>query len=360
MKPAPRTLLLLLGLALFVTVLETVGIELRHALEHRPLIWGYTFTRTAIVWFMFIPLVPFCAFMARRFPIGAANWTHRVPLHVVAGLAFCVVHLAINIVAQAAVGGNWPREFGRQLAMLFGYYIAVETIIYWGIAVTFMMLDAQREEHRWAEASDRLEAALSKARLDALRSELQPHFLFNALNGIAVLARKGEAPRVVAALGELGELLRATLDAGAAQEMPLARELDYVGRYCALQRLRFPDRLTLTVDVPDDVRSALVPAFMLLPIVENAIHHGLSRVGGGRVSIRAVRDGETLELTVEDDGPGFGAGPPRERIGLSNTRQRLAQLYSADQSLECASPEGAGAVVRIRVPLRTADEARSA
>jgi LytS/YehU family sensor histidine kinase len=157
---------------------------------------------------------------------------------------------------------------------------------------------------------------------------------------------------VVAALGELGELLRATLDDATGQEVALDAEIAFVQRYLALQRMRFPDRLTFDVDVAREAGGARVPAFVLLPIVENAVQHGLERLDGGRVVLGARRDGDTLAIDVANDGvPPDGAR--RERIGLGNTRARLAQLYGAAQSLECAERPGGGAVVRIRIPWRT-------
>src|SRR5690349_18115011 len=174
---------------------------------------------------------------------------------------------------------------------------------------------------------------------------------------------KGEGERVAHALGELGELLRATLDDDVPQFIPLEREMDFLERYLGIERLRFAARLQVERDIASDALAALVPSFLLQPLVENAVHHGLSTAAGGALTLVAAREGATLRLEVRDRGPGFGARPAREGIGLANTRARLAELYGAAQSLECLDDPAGGAIVRVRIPYRlveTADDGGAA
>jgi LytS/YehU family sensor histidine kinase len=214
-----------------------------------------------------------------------------------------------------------------------------------------MLVQREREMRDREVVAARLEASLREARLSALRAQLHPHFLFNTLNAISVLAMKGENLQVVEAIGHLSKLLRAALERDLPQTIPLARELDVLERYLDIQRLRFSDRLQVTCELEPGTEAALVPALLLQPLVENAIHHGLSTAGTGRVDIRAARSGDSLVIEVQDDGAGFEREEVRSKgVGLANTRDRLVQLYGERQAMECESPVGGGARVRIRLP----------
>lgn len=213
---------------------------------------------------------------------------------------------------------------------------------------------AQEKERRALAA----EARFAEARLDALRMQINPHFLFNALNGIATLIHLD--PRAAdAMLGHLGELLRASLDDANAGEVPLRRELDFVRRYLAIEQTRFGDRLRVDEHIADDVLDAPVPAFILQPLVENAIKHGISAVRGpGVVTLFASRVDDRLRLEVLDTGPGpvgaegaEGEPKPGAGIGLANIRARLAQLYPGRHEFVLFAGDGGGCMARITLPL---------
>jgi two-component system LytT family sensor kinase len=169
-----------------------------------------------------------------------------------------------------------------------------------------------------------------------------------------VLARRGDGAAVDRALGDLGELLRASFDAPR-QEIPLAEELEFLERYVGLQRIRFPDRLDVSWDVEEAARDCRVPPLLVQPLVENAIEHGLTTARGGRVRVTARRAGDALVIEVADEGPGFAANgaSPRDGVGLANVRERLALLYGAAGSLECSDRAEGGGRVRVRLPWRT-------
>jgi two-component system LytT family sensor kinase len=197
-----------------------------------------------------------------------------------------------------------------------------------------------------------LQAQLAKAELSVLRSQLNPHFLFNTLHAISVLALKGEHQAVAEMLGRLSDLLRAALD-GTAQEVPLSVEMDFVDHYMALQRVRFADRLIIEKTIPADTLDGLVPTMILQPLVENAIKHGVNaQRNGGHVNIKAERSGGDLIVEVQDTGPGFPAAIPARGIGLANTKARLEQLYGAAHRFEYGPAPQGGASVRIVIPFR--------
>ena len=204
-----------------------------------------------------------------------------------------------------------------------------------------------------AEAAD-LRAQLAEARLAALRSRLNPHFLFNTLNAVAALVER-DPPGVRRMLARLGELLRFSLDESNDQEITVDREVELVRRYLDIMEVRFQGRLETNLTVDDAVKNALVPTLILQPLVENAFKHGVSMIEEtGIVSVDARRDGADLVLTVTDNGPG-PVSPNGSGEGVANTRKRLQELYGDQHRFELgsASPDG-GAVVTVRLPYHTA------
>ena len=201
-----------------------------------------------------------------------------------------------------------------------------------------------------------LERLLSEARLATLRSQLDPHFLFNTLNSISayVQSEPGQARLM---LEQLGDLLRLSLEHADEQEIPLERELTFVDRYIQLQLVRFDDRLRVRVDAQPDTMTAAVPTFLLQPLLENAIRHGTSKLSrAGIIEISAWRCDGRLHVRVCDNGPGLPQGWSLDRnlgIGLSNTRARLEQLHGeGDYGLEITRDEARRTCVEITLPFR--------
>ena len=207
------------------------------------------------------------------------------------------------------------------------------------------------------ERALRAEADAHRAHLQALRYQLNPHFLFNALNGVSTLVAEGHAREATTMLARISDFLRLTLDEETASEVPLAEEVEFVRRYLEIERARFGDRLRTRFDVDDEVLSAEVPALVLQPLVENAVKHAVApREEGARVEVVARRDGDDLVLDVADDGPGLGSGDGTGGlgVGLANVRDRLRQRYGDAGRLDLSRPEGGGLRVRLRLPLQTA------
>lgn len=215
-----------------------------------------------------------------------------------------------------------------------------------------MMMLYKRDRDRELQASQ-LESKLTQAQLQILEMQLQPHFLFNTLNGIMVLIRE-DPDTASLMIARLSEFLRLTLESAGAQEVTLRRELEFLDRYVQIERLRFGDRLTIEQEVPLELLDAMVPNLILQPLVENAIRHGVSkRRGPALISIGVTRDNGTLSIRVRDNGsglPGRGNADLKEGIGLSNTRARLRHLYGQKQRFELNSPPDGGLSVLLSLP----------
>jgi LytS/YehU family sensor histidine kinase len=222
---------------------------------------------------------------------------------------------------------------------------------------------AERVRHEQAEKAA-LQTQLVEAQLGALRMQLQPHFLFNTLNGVAMLIRSGDPGRAVEMVALLGEVLRGLLRTSSALEAPLASELQLLRNYLEIEQIRFGDRLRVAWQVNDHVGGALVPPLILQPVVENALRHGLwPQTEGGALAIAARRAGAELELEVTDEGVGLAPGFDPDRstgVGLANVRARLAQMYGSDASLEVSPGAVCGVRVRLRLPYRIAPAAAAA
>ena len=306
------------------------------------------------LWVTVILLSPWCAFMAVRFPVRAGRPWPSLAAHVAGAAVFVGLHLALLGAVHHVLALSHGFMPGAHMLHRYVFYVGMEASVYCAIVVVVLLLEARREAAERTLAAARLERSVTAARLESLQAQIQPHFLFNTLNALAVLARRGDGAAVDRAIGDLGELLRASFASPGRHVVPLREELAFVDRYVGLQGIRFPGKLAVEWQVNDDARAALVPVLLLQPLVENAIEHGLATSGGGRVTVRAARAGSALELDVADDGPGFdgNAGERAGGLGLASARERLALLYGAEASLACGDAPGGGGLVRIRIPWR--------
>lgn len=350
MRLTPRGTPVALLTASCLAILEVLRTSLTRVLEGHPVSLHLVGHRVVILWATTILASPWCALMARRFPFQKGRTVRTVLAHLAGGLVFVALHMSLQLTVHFVFSGSSPFEPGFRLLHVFAFYVAMEMSVYAAIVLVLLLIEARGEASERALASARLERGIAAARLESLRAQLRPHFLFNALNALAVLARRGDGAAADRAIGDLGELLRASFEANGRQEIPLREEMEFLERYVRLQRIRFPGRLDLEWDVPEEARAALVPTMIVQPLVENAIEHGLATVGGGRVRVIARRSGDSLEVEVVDEGPGFGTGEAPGGLGLANTRERLALLYGTRGSLTPDDGPGGGGRVRLRVP----------
>lgn len=251
---------------------------------------------------------------------------------------------------------RWPADFYNDLM--------TTVVLYACVLLGHRLIESlARISARETEVA-RLNEQLAQARLSALRSQVEPHFLFNSLNAVAGLIREARTDAAVQTVVQLSDFLRRTLSGANHQEVPLADEIEFARRYLTIQRTRFADRLRLDFDVQDGLQNAAVPNLILQPIVENAVKHGIARRReGGSVRVAASASGETLDLYVANDGPNLAPGWDRreQSIGIANVCRRLRSLYGDASSFDIRSRSGGGVEVAIRIPLRTinANEGRA-
>lgn len=296
-----------------------------------------------------------------RFPIASRRWPRHLAVTLAASTACAAGGIALFLTVRRMVWpalgwGEYPLgELRWRLAMEYLKQVVGHAI---GLAGVTMFTLAQRARARELRAAG-LARELAVAKLRALQMQLEPHFLFNALNLVSSCIRL-DPSRAETMLAYLSDFLRATLRAGDAQEVRLERELAAVTAYLEIMKARFADRLRVAFDVAAESRAVLVPNLVLQPLVENAVKHGIARHDRtGTVRIAARRDGDALQLTVEDDGPGAPSGglPVGSGVGLSNTAERLAQLYGAAGRLAAGEAAGGGLQVVVRVPWHVAEAA---
>jgi hypothetical protein len=316
-------------------------------------------------WAFWILVTPVIAWLVRRVRPAPGRWARALPLHLAAAVVVSVAAQLYYGALRRLDGTPIPPEYATLGAsirsILLDRWLGIGMLLYAVVAGAVVAVDMTRRYHerdrRAAERETQLEGQLARAQLDALRAQLNPHFLFNALNSVAMLVRAGARAEAVRALAELAELLRRALYGPSTAEVPLRDELGFVERYLGVERLRFQDRLEVAVEVDADALDAAVPNLLLQPLVENALKHGIApRAAGGRVTVRARVDGDVLRLEVADDGAGLRDGAPNATagVGLANTRARLDRLYGAAARLSLRAGEGGGAVVAVELPRRAA------
>lgn len=319
-------------------------------------------------WLLYAFLTPAVFAISKRLPLAQTRLMRRALLHLLISLLFCVawatcgklLHWTLmllfdpNAVRAAIQAGQFYQKAGVDwLSWIF-------TTLPFGVAVYLCVVGVEHATRYFIEARERdvqlarLSEQLSTARFAALQAQVNPHFLFNTLNTIAVFVRDNDRQAAVRIVEQLSEVLRTTLSRHRLNEVPLGEELELVRQYVAIEEARFSDRLRPEFDIGDSILSAAVPSFALQHLVENAIRHGIARrADAGRLIIAARRDGDTLELSVMDDGAGIDTELANMRgHGIENTRERLRALYGERATLDIAKRAEGGTIAMLRMPYR--------
>jgi len=312
--------------------------------------WTALFATLLLGWLPWALASPVILNLNRRFPLGL-----KTPAAWAIHFGFLILLSGAEAAWTAGLEELWnpwmvnpPTPFGQLLAAKLLSGFASCFVLYGAIVAVGYAIDYRQ---RVAE----LQVETTRAQLDALRRQIEPHFLFNTLNGIAAIVREGRNAVAVEMIASLSAFLRGVVEGSARHEVPLGEEIAFLERYLEIQKLRFADRLQLSLDVPEDLLGAQVPSLLLQPIVENSIKHGIAkRAQGGAIRIAAQREDEMLTLIVYNDGPTLPSAdtPIRAGTGMFNIQKRLRSLYGNAFRLTMRNQEPSGVHVSVSFPFR--------
>lgn len=318
------------------------------------------FTIEMVSWLPWLLATPLVIRLARRYPIVRGISVQTVCLHLAAFTAITVVNETWYTVLQMAFNpyGNrkWPTFVNTWTVSLI-FQVLTFVIAYALIVAVTFVVDARENVARQVAETARLNEELSKAQLAALRRQIEPHFMYNALNSIAGLVRDHMNDAAVGMIVGLSEFLRRSAEDSHRSQVALQEEVEYLQRYLDIQRVRFGERLRVSVDIPTELLGALVPNLLLQPLVENAIKHGIAkRVAGGTVRVAGVRHGNHLRLSVYNDGSNLPMDwqATQTGVGLRNLRTRLRILHGEESELQLKHANPGGVEVVVTLPFMEA------
>jgi signal transduction histidine kinase len=326
--------------------------------RHGP--WWPLFCVELVSWLPWALATPWIIRLARRHPIAGALNARAAGVHLASLVVISSIAVAWSATLQVLVNpwGNrrWPTFLDTWSSTLV-FQAVTFLVVYALICTVTHLLDARENVARQLSESARLNEALSDARLAALRRQIEPHFMYNALNSIAALVRDQRNDSAVSMIVGLSEFLRRACEDSHRSQVALAEEVEYLLRYLDLQKVRFGERLQASVEVPADLLGARVPNLLLQPLVENGIKHGVAKLlAGGQVRIVGERRRDHLRLSVYNDGPSLQAPltGASSGVGLANLRTRLQILHGDDADLILRSSEGGGVEVVVTLPFSQA------
>jgi two-component system, LytTR family, sensor kinase len=324
--------------------------------KHHP--WFPLFATELVSWLPWALATPWVVGLARRYPLFRNLKMRSLGVHLLAFALISAVAETWSTVQQMLFNPwnnrRWPTFLDTWTTALI-FQVLTFLIAYALILTVTYLVDAREDVARHATESARLNEELSRAQLAALRRQMEPHFMYNALNSIAGLVRDRRNDAAVSMIVGLSEFLRRCSADSHRSQVALEEEVEYLQRYLEIQKVRFGERLQISLDIPAELLGAQVPNLLLQPLVENAIKHGVSRrVAGGSVRVAGACSNGSLCLSVYNDGP----SPPADwesapaGVGLSNLRTRLRILHGNDSDLQLCSVPSGGVEVRVTLPFR--------
>ena len=325
----------------------------------------------------YAPLTPLVFALAVRYPLQRGNWVKRSLLHLAAGLVFTLVHISLRAATPYGYWDPASRQWTSAIwdshahafrapwvvlrSMFLGSVVDDVTGAYVPIVLVAHAVSYYRRFRERELRATQLEGQLAKAHLQRLKSQLQPHFLFNTMHSISalMLTDVNAADRMMC---RLSDLLRISLETADTQITTLNRELEFVTCYLEIEKVRFEERMKVIFDIAPETLDAQVPHLLLQPLVDNAVKHGISKVSvGGEIRITVRRQDNELQLQIKDNGPGVRKTGTlaTNGLGLRITRERLESLYVQNQSLELVSPPEGGVTIRVCIPFRLQSDERT-
>ena len=355
MKPTRRNIALLIIFAWTLVGLY-FATQARYNPAYTPQMpWGHALAVNLLYYWLWAIATPLVLWMGKRWRFETGSRGQSIAMHLLASIIITSAQIIVGEQVLSLLPNARPtKDFLERIAFSFGVNFHSSLPTYWLILFVYLAFDYYVKYRDRELRASQLQTQLSKAQLQALKMQLNPHFLFNTLNSISSLMYT-DVEAADAMLMRLSEFLRMTLEQNVDQEISLDRELDFVQRYLEIEKIRFEDRLSVSIEVDEEARSAKVPSLALQPLIENAIHHGIAtRPEGGSIAISAEKQNGRLHIAVRDDGSGMQSSRG-ERVGLANTRARLEQLYGAEHSFSIGNAAGGGVVVDIEIPFRRAE-----
>lgn len=322
--------------------------------ERQPIPYKRAFLVQASACYVWALVTPLVLWLARRFRIDRNNWLRKALLHFLFSVALVSTLISLHFLVYMILSG---RASSITPMRLFGYvYPNLDRwlLVYWFIFLMSHAFNYYNSYRKGELKASQLRIQLVQSQLEALKMQVQPHFLFNTLHSIsALLSKDTEGARKM--ITRLGDFLRLTLENSGSMEVTLQQEIEFLNGYLEIERIRFQDRLTTEIKIDPDVLEVRVPNLILQPIVENAMRHAVGNSHAGHVEITAFARNGTVHIEVSDNGPGLNVDRTGETrrgkgLGLANTQARLVGLYGTAASFKMTNRPSGGLTVSIEIP----------
>lgn len=344
------------GMWTIVALFFSTQVFMMYYSERQPIPYKRAFIVQASACYLWASVTPLLLWLARRFRIDRNNWFRKVVLHFLFSVALVTtligLHFIVYMILTGRAGSITPMR-------LFGYlYPNLDRwlLVYWFIFLMSHAFNYYNSYRKGELKASQLRTQLVQSQLEALKMQVQPHFLFNTLHSIsALLSKDTEGARKM--ITRLGDFLRLTLENSGSMEVTLQQEIEFLNGYLEIERIRFQDRLTTEINIDPAVLDVRVPNLILQPIVENAMRHAVGNSHAGHIEITAFPRNGCLHIEVNDNGPGLNVDRSSEArrgrgLGLANTQARLVGLYGTDASFEMTNRPSGGLTVSIEIPRR--------
>ena len=346
---------LIWGIWTIVALFFSTQVFLMYYAEKQPIRYAEGFLAQASAVYPWALATPLVLWLSRRFRIERSKWLRRVGLHSLFSLVLCFSLIAFHFVVYMWLIGRSGNITAFRMLNYVYYNLDRWLLIYWLILVLSHAFNYYQSFRKGELKASQLHTQLVQSQLEALKMQVQPHFLFNTLHSIsALLSKDTDGARKM--ITRLGDFLRLTLENSGSMEVTLQQEIEFLHGYLEIERIRFQDRLTTDIHVDPAVLDVRVPNLILQPIVENAMRHAIGNSTSGRIEVTAVPRNGVVRIEVKDNGPGMVQVDPNlearrgRGLGLANTRARLAGLYGDAASFELSNDPAGGLVVALEIP----------